>query len=259
MFGQVSLWMVGIALFTLLYGALEVGFRTSRSRRSEAEAQGSDFLASATLGLLALLLGFTFSLALSRHEERRALVIGEANAIGTSWLRIQAIDAADRERLKAPFVRYAATRLAWSRNSDEGENAAQLYQHTVAKQNEVWQAAMVALANGEAIVDPKLLLDPLNTSFDLAAEREERRNAHLPAAMLAILLLYMILSTALVGWRLGEVGRRLMVPSGLTVLLTTLAVVVTLDLDHGQTGAITVSQRAMEAAVAPILASAPAP
>ena len=93
------IWLLGIVVFILLYVALECGFRLSRQRRSEDEKEGSDFLAQATLGLLALLLGFTFSLALQRHEERRSLVIAEANALGTSWLRIQAIDRADRERI----------------------------------------------------------------------------------------------------------------------------------------------------------------
>lgn len=258
MFGDVPLGVIGVALFALLFAALEVGFRFSRKRRSEAERDGGDFLASATMGLLALLLGFTFSLALQRHEERRSLVIAEANAIGTSWLRIQAIDPGDRDRIAEPFRAYVHTRLAWSLSSDEGEASALLYARTTAQQQRVWNAVIAALANGEAIVDNKLILDPLNQAFDLAAMREELRQSHLPPSMMVMLIVFMIFSTALVGWRLGEVGRRLLVPTGLTLLLLTLSVVVTLDLDHGRTGSITVAQRPMERTVGPIMASDPA-
>lgn len=243
------LWLIGLLLFLLLCGSLELGFRLARRRRTEDEKEGSDFLASATLGLLALLLGFTFSLALQRHEERRALVIAEANALGTSWLRIQAIDRADRDKIIVPFRQYAETRLKWSHSSDEGEESAAIYNKGVSEQTEIWQAVIAALSNGEAFVDAKLILDPLNESFDLATEREVQRQAHLPLSMLFMLLLFLLFSAVLVGWRLGEVGRRLLVPTGLTVLLLTLAVVVTLDLDLSRSGTITVSQQAIEKAV----------
>lgn len=253
---QLPLWLTGICLFLLLIGSLEAGFRMARGRRSEDEKQGSDFLASATLGLLALLLGFTFSLALQRHEERRALVIAEANALSTSWLRIQAIDPADRDKIIVPFRRYAEARLQWSLSSDEGENSHILYVQSQSLQDDIWSAVTAALANGETIVDAKVLLDPLNEAFDLAAEREVRRLAHLPMAMLAMLLLFMVCAAALVGWRLGEAGRRLSVPSALTIFLLSLTAVITLDLDMSRGGSITVSQAPMESTVRVILAKA---
>lgn len=253
MLAQTSLWLIGLCLFLLLCGALELGFRMSRHRRSNEEKEGSDFLASATLGLLALLLGFTFSLAVQRHEERRTLVIAEANALGTSWLRINSIDPLDRDKIIDPFRRYAESRLQWSLASDEGDTSLAIYQSGLAHQAEIWKAVVAALTNGEAIVDSKLILDPLNESFDLAAEREVRRQAHLPGSMLVMLLLFMLFSTVLVGWRLGEVGRRMLLPSCLTVLLLTLAVVMTLDLDLSRAGTITVSQYAMEQTVGSIL------
>ncbi len=257
MTGNLPLALVGLGLFLLLFAALEIGFRLARRRRSEDEKDGGDFLASAAMGLLALLLGFTFSLALQRHEERRALVIAEANAIGTSWLRIQAIDAGDRDRIADPFRTYAHTRLAWSLTSDEGAGSALLYARAAAQQQGVWNAVIAALANGEAVVDNKLILDPLNQAFDLATTREELRQSHLPLSLMTMLIIYMLFATALVGWRLGEVGRRLMVPAVLTIALLTLAVVITIDLDQGRTGTITVSQRAMERAIGPIMASDP--
>ncbi|MFN3618849.1 hypothetical protein [Sphingorhabdus sp.] len=245
MWNEWSLWLFGLILFLLLSVMLEAGFRLSTRWRSLHEGGGSDFLASATLGLLALLLGFTFSLALHRHEERRSLVIAEANALGTSWLRIQAIDAVDRESVAIPFRKYAETRLEWSIASDEGEASQAIYAQAAAQQQRVWSAATAALADGENIVDSKLLLDPLNESFDVATEREIRRQSHLPGAMVAMLLVFMLFATTLVGWRLGEVGKRMLLPSALTGIMLTLAVIMTMDLDMSTSGMITVSQDAL--------------
>lgn len=253
MWNEWSLWLFGIVLFVLLCLALEGGFRLSLRNRNAAAKEGSDFLVSATLGLLALLLGFTFSLALQRHEERRSLVIAEANALGTTWLRIQAIDSTDQESVAAPFQQYAQTRLKWSLASDSGDASEVLYDKAAEQQRRIWTAALAALSNGEKVVDAKALLDPVNESFDIAAEREVRRQAHLPGAMLGMLLVFMLFATLLVGWRLGEVGQRMTLPSGLTVLLLTLAVIVTMDLDMSRSGLITVSQDAMEQAVVVII------
>lgn len=246
---EYSLALFGAALLTLLCLALELGFRLCVRRRQPDDKESADFLVSATLGLLALLLGFTFSLALQRHEERRSLVISEANALGTSWLRIQAIDANDRESVSAPFRQYAQTRLDWSLASDEGETSKAIHDIAVEQQAQLWAAATAALANGETIIDPRLLLDPLNESFDIATERETRRQSHLPGAMVAMLLIFMLFATILVGWRLGEVGKRMLLPSALTGLMLTLAVIITMDLDMSTSGLITVSQDAMQQTV----------
>ena len=75
------LWLVGLLILGLLISSVELGYRGRRwlrwRERERPIADGQDHLLSAALGLLALLLGFTFSLALSRHEARRDLVLQE--------------------------------------------------------------------------------------------------------------------------------------------------------------------------------------
>lgn len=123
------------------------------------------------------------------------------------------------------------------------------------QQARLWKASIAALTNGEQVLDAKTLLDPINESFDLAAEREARRQAHLPGAMLAMLLVFLIFATTLVGWRLGEVGHRMLLPSGLTNLLLAIAVVMTMDLDMSRSGMITISQEPMQQLVKSLAAS----
>ena len=86
-----SAWLVFGISALLLVAAAELGFHSGRQRRREtpraATASQLGGVQAAVLGLLALLLGFTFAMSVARYDERRALVVKEANAIGTTYLR----------------------------------------------------------------------------------------------------------------------------------------------------------------------------
>ncbi|MGB7912672.1 MAG: hypothetical protein WCF59_10655, partial [Desulfobaccales bacterium] len=92
LFYDVNLWLILVASIGFFLLATEAGFLLGR--RSQ-ETIGDHSLAQiytiqgATLGLLALLLGFTFSMAVSRYDARKQVVLEESNAIGTTFLRAQ--------------------------------------------------------------------------------------------------------------------------------------------------------------------------
>ena len=84
-----QLWLVGLALFLVMLLSAQGGAALrKRLARPTGDAEAAEgYLLSATLALLGLLIAFTFSLAISRFDARRQLVVNEANAIGTAWLR----------------------------------------------------------------------------------------------------------------------------------------------------------------------------
>lgn len=89
-FYGVDIWIILVASIVLFLVATESGFRIGRRAQTGAgEGSRSEIgtLQGAMLGLLALLLGFTFSMAMSRFEARKQLVLDESNAIGTTFLR----------------------------------------------------------------------------------------------------------------------------------------------------------------------------
>src|SRR5215469_14965767 len=110
LWNDLPIWPIGVALLALLTGAFFLGRfmhrRATRRGRVRQNTAFDGFIVSAVLGLLALLLGFTFSLAIQRFEERRQLVMQEANAIGTAYLRAQLLDSPHRERLSRLIVDY---------------------------------------------------------------------------------------------------------------------------------------------------------
>src|SRR6478735_9623096 len=104
--GRLAQWLSGLSLlgvvaailFSMLLASL-IGYairrweiRRAERREEVVEHSQESYLVGGILGLLALLLAFSFSMALDRYEERRHLVVKEANAIGTAYLRAQLLD-----------------------------------------------------------------------------------------------------------------------------------------------------------------------
>ena len=103
-----------LALFAILLALIELGGRLGAralARNSEA-AIGAGAMEGAVFALLGLLLAFTFFGAASRFDDRRKLIIDEANAIGTAYLRLDLLPATAQPELRDAFRRYVDQRLA---------------------------------------------------------------------------------------------------------------------------------------------------
>jgi hypothetical protein len=243
---EAPLLAVGAGVLIVLLLAVEVGYRghrwIARRRGDDTLEDGQGHLLSAVLGLLALLLGFTFSLSLNRYEARRELVLQEANAIGTTYLRSQLLEEPNRTAVGGLLRHYVDARLAWS-NSDAAEPDPAA---TNALQQKLWAATGVAIRTDPSPQLTRGLMDAMNDSFDAASSRTAAREAHIPDRVLSILLLYAILSSVMLGYVLSVSGRPHRGATVLMLVLLTLALVVILDLDRPRNGAIQVSQRPLE-------------
>jgi len=238
-----SLWVIGIVCLGLLLAARELGGLLRRwhdRRRGADSSELEEFSMTSVLGLLALLIGFTFSLALQRYEVRRELVIQEANAIGTTWLRYGLLDADDRDRLRALLRRYVDARIAFGQAQTPAQRAATV-QRTSMLQQQLWSGTIEALSPTRTTVLDALLLVPLNESIDLAGARKAHHDASVPTRLLRLLFAYGLVSAGTIGYQ----RREFRAASTVVLLLFTLAGTVILDLDRPTTGGITVPQQPM--------------
>jgi len=234
-------WVLGLVLFVGLLLAREIGQHLRERRKAKAgETQGDAFAMTSVLGLLALLLGFTFSIALSRYEARRELVVKEANAIGTTWLRMQMLDADERARMEALLRRYVDARIAFGSARSADEELKQ-NQRTESLQNELWRALMAAIAPFRDSPRASLLVTTTNESIDLAAERFAARQAHIPPRTLRMVLVFALLAAGMVGYERGSQRKA----ATLLFLLLSLAATLVIDLDRPSTGMINVPQEPM--------------
>src|ERR1700741_2401422 len=116
---EAPLWQIGVAIFGGMLAASVTGWvlRWRHDRNAPGDATADDkessqqgFMMSAVMGLLALLLGFTFSLSIERFDTRRSNVLNEANAIGTTYLRAQLLEEPHRARISKLLADYTDTR-----------------------------------------------------------------------------------------------------------------------------------------------------
>jgi len=236
---RTPLFAVYGAFFVILLVGVEVGYRGFHwiGPTEGPRIKGQEFLLSAVLGLLALLVGFTFSMSLSRYDERRALVVQEANAIGRSWLTAQLLDEPYRGELSGLLKQYADVRLVWS----EGSNVSLGPTHAL--QQRIWATVQQLPHSGTMPEIVQEVLDPLGQAFEVQATRTAVRAGHIPTEVLASLVAYSAVSMVMLGYILALNGHRQAVATGLLMLLLTLAFALIVELDTPRTGSILVSQQ----------------
>lgn len=246
MIEQMPLWLVFPILLALFLVALEIGFRIRQRLERRREGQpdhgkgGQEFLFSAVLGLLALLLGFTFSVGMSRYEARQALVVQEANAIGTAWLRADLLEEPVRTALRSHFKAYVEARLEWSRTGQTDiERMLQL-------QEDIWLVTGEAVREDTSSALSRMVMEAVNKSFELASARESAREAHIPDRVLVLLILYAFISVLMLGYVSGASGGLRRGAILLLLIQLSLAIALILDIDRPGTGGVLMSQQPIE-------------
>src|SRR6201993_555017 len=105
------LWALFIVILLVVLLSVECGYRLGKYRRGQQEKEAPvGTMVGATLGLLAFILAFTFGLAASRFDNRRQVLLDEANAIGTTYLRAGMLPE-QREEIRILLRDYVGTRL----------------------------------------------------------------------------------------------------------------------------------------------------
>jgi hypothetical protein len=243
------LWLIMPLLFLAMIAARELGGwlhpRVTGSGKDEGdEASDKGMLVSAVLGLLALLIAFTFSLSLARYDERRAIVVEEANDIGTAEMRVRLLASPHDANLSRLLQDYAGTRLAYGQ-SPAAEKAA-LAARSAAQRSVIQAAALSALAPEARTPLGSLVTPSINAVLDIGVEREALNAARIPGTILVIVLAYLVLTAMMLGFALT--GKRARHRPATIILFAslTLTLAMILDLDRPQRGTIRVDQTPMK-------------
>lgn len=225
--------------------------RVLEPRRTAGESQAG-YVVSAILGLLALLMGFTFSLAVDRFETRRVLVLDEANAIGTTWLRAQLLDEPHRTRISDILVRFADNRIALA-NARPGPRQQALLKVNDRLLTDFWNATAAAFPSIREAPFSVSFLQTANQLIDIDAKRKAARGAKVPSEVFAMLFFYIVVT----GWVLGYVaiGTGGKLATGIFLVLLILSLLLIVDIDRPTSGGIREAQAPMEQLRASLTAS----
>jgi hypothetical protein len=236
--------VMGLLLGLVL--ALDVGFRLGRraARRGDSPDGGQvGAIQGAVLGLLGLLLAFSFSAAASRFLERQDLIVQEANAVGTAYLRADLLDAPHAARVRQVLGSYVRHRIEASKSLAQGL-AAETEKQVAEFHAQLWEAARDgALERPSTMV---VVLDPINEVIDLHSTRVFAGRKHLPPLVLGLLIGCSLLAMAVIGYGCGLGNRRSAPMTMALTILITISLWTTIDLDHPRSGIIRLSDAPLE-------------
>lgn len=197
-----------LGLFCLMMAATFTGNRmaSARSRRADADASvGVSAVDAAVLGLLGLLIAFWFSSAGTRLDVRRSLIVEEANAIGTAWLRLDLLPQDTQPVIRGLFREHLDIRLEQAPAASP-DTSKRLSSRAEKVQSAIWQQAVDAAPRCESDQAAVLLLASLNEMFDAAARHKAAYDAHTPTLILVLVLLVGAFSGLVAGHDMGTRG-----------------------------------------------------
>jgi hypothetical protein len=174
-------------------------YESHRRFHSDVPVAGAATIETAAFGLLGLLLAFSFAGAESRLQSRRELIVREVDAIGTAYLRIDLLPAADRPHLKRLFRDYVDARVSYYHNLLDLPVARAARARSESLQQRIWTEAVPAAARAPDMRATLIVVPALNEMFDVTMAREGSLWMHIPLAIFVLLAALMFACAFLAG------------------------------------------------------------
>jgi hypothetical protein len=231
--------VVLVVSFVLLWlmGALGASFRRKRKLPPDVTVADPGLVLGATLTLLGLIIGFTFSMAISRYEQRKNYEEAEANAIGTEYVRAGLLSAADTQRVRGLLVRYTHLRILFytARNDQQ---LRQVNADTAQLQNDLWSVVeKAAIAQPSAIT--ALVASGMNDVLNSQGYTQAAWWNRIPPSAWALMFLIGVCCNLLIGFCIRRTGMEFVVFLVMT-LVVSMSFFLIADIDSPRRGVIRV-------------------
>lgn len=241
---QLPLWSILPLTIVIALIGVEVGYRIAhyRLRFSQEEKETAvGGMVGGTLGLLAFMLAFTFGLAGSRFEDRRQVLLAEANAIGTTYLRAAMLPEPMRSEARGLLREYVDIRL----DAIQSGKVQDAIVKSEELQNRLWSLAVAATEKDRSPITG-LFVTSLNEVIDLHAARVMAGlRSRVPGVIWVVLYLLAILTMVIIGYHSGLAHSRRSIAMIALVLGFSSVLYLIADLDRPGQGTLQVSQQSM--------------
>jgi len=243
-FDQYDLLTIFVVSVVVMFAASEIGrrygvFARGRGRDNDAT------LEAAVLGLLALMISFTFSMALSLFEARRDAVLNEANAIGTTALRARLLPAPHDARAVKLLRDYVQIRLDLYRQAPSARELDATIDRSNAIQTSLWQEVKAVEAIDKGMVPTGLFIQTLNEMIDNQEKRVTAYRNRVPDIALMALYAIAFIAVAFAGFGAELDSRRSRLPVYLTGMIVCTVLLLIQDLGRPDAGLIWAGQQPM--------------
>ena len=242
--GKMTEILVALGLVAGVVAAHELGFWLGSLIRSADEPfdRQITLVRASTAAVVAFLIGFAFSGAASRFIARQDIIVKEANALGTAYLRADAITEPQRGELRAALREYTADR-AQLLNREQRDQIRPLLAKVSGLHERMWRSAIKATQDNAPLM--AVVLPPINEVIDLHSTHLAMARRHLPPPLMAALLGTAAISVGLLGFGNGRVGRRFSLLDSVYGVVLAVALWMTIDLDYPSIGVIGLSNRSL--------------
>lgn len=238
------LWSIFLFATAIGMVALEAGYRFGYWRHAHASGEKQEPVAAmvaSILGLLAFMLAFTFSMAAARFDARRQVVLEEANAIGTTYLRTRLLPQPQRAESANLLRQYTELRVEYLKQG----KVAELIARSEELHERLWSQAAAAAEKDPHSIPTGLFLQSLNETIDMHSKRAfVSLRSRVPFTIWLSLFSLTLLGMASVGYQAGLSGTRRSPEMPVLTLAFAGVLLLIVDLDRGHEGLLRVSQQA---------------
>jgi hypothetical protein len=234
-----------LVVFLSFLGIAELSFRHGRRHLGRDDDGGRAHVTSlqnAVLALLGLLLGFTFAMGVSRYDARKLLVVEEANAIDTSFLRAQFLPMPQRQEAEKLLKDYVVARIAFH---DAGVDPIAVEKTGAAAariESLLWKMTVALSHDDPHSLPVSLFVESLNAAFDAKEKRRAAFDNHVPDAVIFLLFAVALAAIGFVAYGCGLAGRRRFGSNAVLALLIAMVFTIILDIDRLRRGTTQISQ-----------------
>ena len=239
-FFELPTYILFITIFSLVILANWLGYRYKKRQLKKYPGQiqeGMGSIEGSILGVMSLLLGFTFSLAVSKFEARRNLIVEEANFIGTAILRCDLYPDSLRTQLRKDFKEYVEARIAYYHVGKDEEKS----DHEIEKAEEIssriWKIVTVNANDVEYRIRSEKMISVLNEMIDVVTTRDAMRISRVPLLVLWTLLTLVLTAAFLLGSDYKGHKRNIVLLLGYALVMTLTMNLIT-ELNHPREGLI---------------------
>jgi hypothetical protein len=235
---------LALVLCLVVGGTVAVGTVIGRRLRDRPNVRHEPVgvVQGALLGLVGLLLAFGLTMAVGRYDTRRALVVHEADTIGTTFLRAQLLAEPTRTESLDRLVRYADAAIDVADHVPDSAEFVAASARMEELQRELWHLAGEAIGADPVGSAPRLYVETLNEMIDAHADRLGSLRNRVPPTVLALQLFGSAVALGALALYLALLGRGLLTSLVATVVVL-LILLISYDLDRPNRGLITVPDR----------------
>ncbi|KTD09226.1 hypothetical protein Lgra_2461 [Legionella gratiana] len=218
-------------ILLFLYLGIYSAQRKAKNRKTSNNS-GFQIVEGAVFTLLGLIVAFTFASANQRFDQRRYLIIEEANAIRTVYLRMDLVSSEIQKNLRQALKQYLFYQIANYQKISDFNTFILNHAKAQAVQKKIWNLAVKDCISKDNQYECSLLLSALNKMFDIANTRYENSYVHPPLIIFILLVGLALLGALLAGYNIGEKkdGSILHLVSYALVIAITIFIIIDLEL-----------------------------